>query len=457
MKSDLQRILVLSVWLLGATANAQFTVETLLHSFQAGFNDGASPYSSVIRGTDGRLYGTTWGGGANAAGTVFMLDPTGGGYTILHQFTNSTDGSTPFSRLVQGTDGFLYGTTYYGGTADAGTIFKLNTNGAGYSVLYSFTNHPDGANPRGGLIQGKDGGFYGTTYGGGGSNLGTVFRINGDGSGYSVLYSFRGFPDAETPFAALIQGLDGALYGTTFAGGTNVIGTVFTLRTNGSSYAILHHFGQPHDGFSYEAELLQGSDGALYGTTVSGGSNGFGTVFKLNTDGSGYTTLHHFTNSPDGANSYAGLVQGLDGALYGTTDWGGSTNAGTLFRLNPDGGNYSVIHHFSAVAPDGSHPFAALTGGNGLFYGTTLQGGGTFAFGTVFRLALVPGLHLGWNAQGAAISLTGVPGQACLLLGSTNFTDWEVLTSLTLTNGAAYFSESGAKNLPARFYRAQVR
>src|SRR5262249_45614449 len=146
------------------TAHAQSPSETVLHQFNPAQNDGASPYSGLFLGADGALYGTTWDGGTNAQGTVFRIGKDGSGYTILHHFGAGNDGSTTFAGPVQANDGMLYGTTYNGGKNDFGTIFKLNTNGSAYSVLYSFTNAPDGANPRGPLIQGLDGALYGTTY-----------------------------------------------------------------------------------------------------------------------------------------------------------------------------------------------------------------------------------------------------------------------------------------------------
>lgn len=306
-----------------ATSWAQSCGELVLHSFNPGVYDGASPYGSLIQGQDGALYGLTWGGGSKASGTVFRMNADATGYSVLYSFTNSPDGSAPDSGLAQGSDGVLYGTTYYGGANHAGTVFKLNTNGTGYAVLYSFTNSPDGAYPYAGLLQGRDGALYGTTYGGGASNLGTVFRINTDGSGYSRLHDFGNSPDGSTPFAGLVQGEDGMLYGTTSAGGVSLLGTVFAINTNGSGYSILHHFaGFSGDGGAPKAGVIQGADGALYGTTVMSGTAGDGTVFKVNTDGSGFMLLHSFTNSPDGSNPYGGLVQGGDGALYGTTTWG---------------------------------------------------------------------------------------------------------------------------------------
>src|SRR5262249_10353216 len=171
-----------------------------------------------------------------------------------------------------------------------------------------------GSNPQGNLIQGGDGALYGTTYAGGGSGHGTVFRVNPDGTGYAAIHSFS-YSDGSQPYAGLIQGNDGALYGTTAQGGSIGNGTVFRINPDGSGYAVLHSFAFGADGANPYAGLIQGSDGALYGTTMGGGASGNGTVFKVNLDGSGYAVLRSFTGG-DGAHPYAGLIQGNDGALY---------------------------------------------------------------------------------------------------------------------------------------------
>lgn len=445
--------------LLSFTAGAQPISESVLYQFRAGQDDGGSPYSSVILGKEGVLYGTTWSGGTNASGVVFKMDVNGGSFTILHHFGAQNDGSSPFAPVVQADDGLLYGTTYYGGTNSNGTIYRLNPSTLDYSVLYRFTNSPDGANPYAGLIQGLDGALYGTTYGGG-SNQGTVFKINLDGSGYSILHAFtNNFPintDGQIPYGGLVQASNGMLYGTTLQGGTNLLGTVFGLNTNGGGYSLLHHFGGSTNAGTLQSGLLLGDGGWLYGTTVSGGVKGYGTVFALNTNGS-FATLRSFTNSPDGANGYAGLALGCDSLLYGTTTWGGVSNAGTVFRMATNGANYSIVHHFSGVRGDGSHPYSGLTAAtNGLLYGMTLQGG-TNGFGTVFRLALLPAITMTiTNHSSPVITVTGFPGQPCSIQASSNLINWDTVSTLSLTNGRASWSDGAAANFTARFYRTLV-
>jgi uncharacterized repeat protein (TIGR03803 family) len=277
-----------------------------------------------------------------------------------YQVIKFLDGVDP-TALIEGKDGNLYGTLSAGGRKGEGVVFKLNKDGSGYTVLHSFTgyeNGEDGSSPQG-LAEGSDGALYGTTRIGGRPSgdlyplgSGTVFKVNKDGSGYRVLHCFPGLSgDGVAPWAGLVEGRDGALYGTTLEGGAKSAGTVFKLSKDGGGYRVLHSlFASQTDGFKPMAGLLAGSDGALYGMTDGGGSgNGRnGTVFKLNPDGSGYTILHSFPDKPgDGRMPRSSLLEGRDGALYGTTQSGGSKDAGTVFKLKKDGSGYRILHTFS--------------------------------------------------------------------------------------------------------------
>ena len=272
----------------------------------------AFPNSSLVQGSDGALYGTTH---YPLSGAVFKLNPDGTGFSILLSSDSTVRGPV---GLVQGADGFLYLTCSGGGAHGAGAVFKLNPDGTGNTLLYSFGNSAkDGAIPEAPLVQGYGGGFYGTTFAGGNSNLGTIFRLNSDGTGYSLLHSFGSATnDALSPQTALVQGRDGGLYGTTRLGGTSNFGTVFRVNTNGSDYSVLHSFaGSPLDGTWPEVGLVAGDDGALYGATTYGGSSNAGTAFRLNTNGTAYRVLHNFDYSPASALFGGYLVQGPDGGL----------------------------------------------------------------------------------------------------------------------------------------------
>ena len=242
---------------------------------------------------------------------------TNGALTSLYSFTGGNDGANPQAGLVQGSDGYFYGTTVRRRHERRyGTVFKISTNGA-LTSLYSFTGGNDGANPDAGLVQGSDGNFYGTTYGGGTNGYGTVFKISTNGA-LTSLYSFTGGNDGANPNAGLVQGSDGNFYGTTYSGGTNSYGTVFKISTNGALTS-LYSFTGGNDGANPDAGLVQGSDGNFYGTTAARRhETADGTVFKISTNGA-LTSLYSFTGGNDGANPQAGLVQGSDGNFYGTT------------------------------------------------------------------------------------------------------------------------------------------
>jgi uncharacterized repeat protein (TIGR03803 family) len=362
-------------------------VLTTLYSFSG--DDGASPPEGLVQGSDGNFYGTTQYGGTNGLGTVFRIS-TNGALTSLYSFTGTNDGANPTAGLLQGRDGYFYGTTYYGGTNNSGTVFKISTNGA-LTSLYSFTHGTDGEYPFLGLVQGSDGNFYGTTSGGGSTggeypfSPGTVFKIGSNGV-LTTLYSFTGGNDGANPYAVLVQGSDGNFYGTTEYGGTNGVGTVFKMSANGALTS-LYSFTGTNDGANPVRGLVQGSDGNFYGTTQNGGTNGWGTVFKITTNGA-VTTLYSFAGGNDGANPEAVLVQGSDGNLYGTTQNGGTNGWGTVFKITTNGALTS-LYSFTG-GNDGAYPHGLVQGNDGNFYGMTVDGG-LGGVGTVLRLTMLPG------------------------------------------------------------------
>ena len=197
----------------------------------------------------------------------------------MHAFAKTgSDGEIPYAGLIQGGDGNFYGTTYFGGASNLGAVFKVTPSGT-ETLLYSFAGGSDGQHPYAGVIQGSDGNFYGTTYQGGAGGYGTVFEITPSGT-ETVLYAFAGGSDGANPEAGVIQGSDGNFYGNTLQGGANGLGTVFKI-TPGGTETILHAFAGSSDGANPGANLVQGSDGNLYRSTGAGGSGGFGTFFKV--------------------------------------------------------------------------------------------------------------------------------------------------------------------------------
>ena len=338
------------------------------------YDNGSGPNSCLAQGPDGAFYGVAPSGGDNNYGTVFRT--TGDGMlTALMSFAND-EGSAPATGVVQGGDGALYGTTYSGGDTGYGTVFRVMTDGA-LTTLASFEDY-NGAYPAASLTPCGDGTFYGTTYDGGDYGAGSVFQVTTNGD-LTTLVSFD-YDNGRYPQAGLVLGSDGAFYGTTAYGGTNDSGTVFQVTTNGDLSWIASFAGT--NGVYPRAPLLLGSDGAYYGTTESGGARNYGTVFRVTTNGT-LTTLVSFA-STNGAYPAAALVWGNDRALYGTTQAGGVDDCGTVFKVTTNGA-LTTLWSFEYY-DSGDRPAAALVlGSDGAFYGTTQQGG-ISDYGTVFRL-----------------------------------------------------------------------
>ena len=367
--------------------NPPGTSLTSLRSFSGGTTP-FNPHAGVIQGTDGNLYGTTLNGGSGVYGTAFRLYPSGSYYYyyVLHAFTNGVDGATPLAGLIQASDGNLYGASLHGVGASFGTLFRMNSIGA-LTPLHGFGGGADGGNPLASLVQGSDGNLYGTASTGGSNDMGTVFSLSTNGL-FAPLWSFNS-TNGSYPAAALMQGSDGKLYGTTAAGGSNDFGTVFSLSTNGI-FTSLVSFDNTRGAYPSNG-LVQAIDGAFYGTAAGGGTNGgWGTVFRLTADGT-LSALHSF-NHEDGAYPVGGLVQATDGNLYGTTSQGGLGGQGTVFQITTNGVLTTLIW-FNGT--NGANPQGALIQArDGSFYGTAefgrtgYNGASGSGDGLVFRLSL---------------------------------------------------------------------
>jgi uncharacterized repeat protein (TIGR03803 family) len=364
----------------------------LLALLAFGLSSGASPEQLRLRGARGA-----------------KASPS---YTILYRFQGRRDGDFPFA-LVTDKSGAFYGTTFSGGdisrpqkcgATGCGTVFKLTPVGSSYveSILYRFKSGTDGSYPNGSLVIDKNGALLGTTESGGGaSGYGTVYKLTPTGRRYteSIVYRFQYGADGAFPFAALLVGRDGVLYGTTNGGGANSAcptgcGTVFELTPSGSGYAekVLYRFQGGSDGMRPQSALIADGSGALYGTTPIGGStvckDGCGTAFRLTHTATGYseTVIYRFQGRGDGAHPYSGLIADGSGALYGTTDVGGYGN-GTVYELAPSGSSYTriILHDFKGGS-DGIFPTAGLVMVGGALYGATYAGGNV-DWGTVYKVA----------------------------------------------------------------------
>ncbi len=389
--NSLRTVAVIAVFALAAPARGQWNEQTL-ESFRNLSPTGDSPQGHLIQGQDGALYGLTSAGGNNNGGTVFKVNVDGSGFTVLHAFLWLQEGGFPRGGLLQTTNGTLYGTTYSSGIHGGGTLFKINPDGSQFTILHSFgTDAKDGSYTFSGVSQGRDGNLYGTTTHGGTNNQGTIYKFNPVGGAYTVIHTFAtndGY--GLSPDAGVIQGSDGLLYGTTPQAGPNGSGTLYRLHPDGSGYTVIHTFGVDQDARVPYCSLIQGADGALYGTSWSGGATYNGTVFKLNLDGTDFTILYSFDDMTDPETPQAGLVQGVEGNLYGTGYGGGSSGGGAVFELSTNGSAFAVLHDFTEDNKGGNSPDAPLIQGkDGALYGTTLFGG-TSGNGTVFRLAPSP-------------------------------------------------------------------
>jgi uncharacterized repeat protein (TIGR03803 family) len=285
-------------------------------------------------------------------------------FTNLYNFSGGGDGANPKAALIS-SGSKLYGTTYAGGSG-AGTVFVVNIDGTGFTTLYGFSGS-DGANPHGALLWSSNI-LYGTTYVGGVNNTGTVFSIMTDGTGFTNLYTFNGGSDGANPQGSLVWSSN-KLYGTTYAGN----GTVFVINADGSGFATLHSFTGSDGAGPYGMVL---SSKSLYGVTQFGAS-GNGTVFRVSTDGTGFTNLHNFTPTASNINNDGAQPNGLmlfGNRLYGTAGGGGTFGYGTAFALNTDGTAFAVLHNFTGS--DGRLPVSPLLLSGSTLYGVDplLQG-----------------------------------------------------------------------------------
>lgn len=300
---------------------------TVLYSF--GGADGAEPWAGLLRDDKGNLYGTTNQGGDAGKGTAFKLSPQGTLKT-LHSFAGGRDGANPFGDLISDDARNLFGTASHGGKRDLGTVFKINRKGR-ETALHKF-NGADGAHPLAGLIRDDAANLYGTTNEGGDFGLGTVFRIAANGT-FTVLHSFGGTGDGAYPEAKLTLDNSGNLYGTTYEGGSSNEGTVFKVAPDGSEL-VLHAFGSPSGGYNPSGgQLFLDPQGDIYGVAEAGGDDSYGAVFKLTPDGA-ETVLYSFKGNGDGSCPYGGLITDGEGLLYGTTYTCSTSYYGTVFQIH---------------------------------------------------------------------------------------------------------------------------
>lgn len=372
---------LLLIFSLKLDARAEHVV---LHSFEYEA-DYPAPQGNLTLGPGDILYGVTRSGGSSGLGTIYSMNKDGSDFTTIHEFS-VLEGIYPNGSLILDS-GTLYGTANQGGDEFydpyAGTVFKVGTDGGGFDVLHTFSGGVGGVYPEGGLALGSGSTLYGTTANGGTSNSGILYSITESGS-FTKLLDFSGtsglYPGSY-PRGTLAIGSDGTLYGTTFYGGTNDLGAVYSRKADGTFTALYEFSGT--DGSFPNGTLTLGPDGTLYGGTYQGGTKS-GTIFSIDAEGN-FTTLHNFLGDIEAGGSDGGTPsQGLllyDGRLYGMTIYGGTTNLGTIWSMNTDGSDYKIQHTFTGYPDDGANPqFGFILGS---LYGTTRLGG-EYDSGTLF-------------------------------------------------------------------------
>jgi len=389
--------LVVAVLVLVAGSSIAAHAQTYKDIYNAtGGNQVQNPVGAIAQGRDGNLYGASSTGGT-FYGAIFKFTPAGKTKVI------NDIGYFPDGGLTLGTDGFLYGVDSDGGISGncgesaCGQVYKLTSAGK-VTILHDFTNEGDGESPQSAPIEATNGLFYGT------SNS-TVYSVTSNGV-FSTLHNFTG-SDGSDPSGGLLQGSDGNLYGDTVSGGSNGDGVIYKISPAGG-FSVLHNFTGAPDGAGAYSPLIQANDGNFYGVTIAGGSF-YGIVFQLTPNGK-YTVLHTFSNGPnDGAAPSASLMQATDGKLYGVTSGGGTSGDGTIFSITTDGA-YSVIYNFlTATGYQPSSPLKQNT--NGLLYGETYYGGPSNC-GTFYSLdlGLSPFINL-MTTSGTELSKVEIFGQ----------------------------------------------
>jgi uncharacterized repeat protein (TIGR03803 family) len=383
-----------------STASAAAPAYRLLYSFDSTqYHLPSLPNAGVIAGPDGALYGMSEVGGKYDRGAAYALNPADDAETVLYAFgvPDANDGRTLKDALVRDSAGNLYGVTLGGGKHGLGTVFKIDATTHSLTVLHDFAGGADdGALPDGPLLLDPQGKLFGTTLNGGPNDTGTVFEISPGGVA-TMLYGFgpNSGSGPRKPIGDLALDSAGHLYGTTRLGGSHDLGTVYKLTpgtgTSAASVTTLTSFAGGNDGsFPMSGVTLDATQQMLYGTTVSGGSTDNGTVFACPVAGGAARVVYAFQGPEHGDGSYPRGRLAIDdaGMLYGTTNFGGTDNLGTVFTVDPFKGSESVLHNFGGRKQnDGYWPVSGvIIDAAGELVGTTRRGGYDEFGGTIYAL-----------------------------------------------------------------------
>lgn len=355
----------------GGTTNAGAIVRleadgsnmTIIHNYNN--QTGGLPTGNILQASNGDLYGTTRSGG-DGGGTIFKVKPDGSDFTTLHELSSAMDGYVPVGGVTEAANGKLYGMTGSAGFFNYGSIFSINKDGSNFNVIFRFNdNDPlkSGYSPQGDLVQGTDGYLYGTLSSGGDQAKGVLFKILPDGSNFTKVVVFDGTTKGSNPVASLLIGSNGKIYGVTLTGGANNQGCLYVVDNDGSNFARLFDFNGTATGGAPACKLTEGGDGLLYGMTTSGGTNNLGAIFKIGKDGTGFQKIADF-NSSAATPLYGPLVEAQSGKFIGMTSSGGARNGGAIFSVT-SGGSFTVIKDFPQVE---SWPITLITDPLGEFY-----------------------------------------------------------------------------------------
>jgi RHS repeat-associated protein len=346
---------------------------------------------------------TTANGGLNSGGCIIKVNTDGSGYAKLYDFPSNAGNN---SQVIL-SDGVLYGTTLTGGTSNNGCIFKINTDGTGYTTLLNFAGTSNGSQPVGEFVLSGNI-LYGVTSLGGTNNCGTIYKINTDGTGYAKLLDFSSTANGKSPTGSLTL-LNGVLYGMTTLGGTNNLGTIFKINADGTLYTKLLDFSGTANGSTPYGSLIQ-SGGILYGMTSKGGTSSKGCIFKININGTGYTKMFDFSGVSNGSTPTGSLTL-VNNVLYGMTHDGGTVSQGCIFKIGTTGTGFTTL--FNLYSSNGYYPYGSFTLSNGFLYGMTYQGGAN-NYGCILRYQIpgYPQATIDRNAQFCAGKASG-PSITC--------------------------------------------
>jgi len=443
-------------------------------------SDGCYPSGGLLL-SGNTLYGVAGGGGVSGTGTVYSVNTDGSDFTVLHAFSAPTQTVNIFSSRFYNSDGgspsgnlilsgnTLYGTAATGGTSGFGTLFAINTDGTDFTNLHTFIG-PDGNAPVAGLILSSNI-LYGVTSAGGSSNSGTVFAINTDGTGFTNLHNFTRTSDGAGPSATLLL-LGGTLYGVASSGGSSSNGTIFAINTDGTGFTNLHNFTGGNNGHTPECTLLL-SGNTLYGTAEAAGLQGVGTVFAMNTNGTGFTNIYNnpgFFGETDGAvQPFSGLIL-LGGTFFGTATAGGAGGEfsdGYVYSLKTNGTGFTITYDFPYNYYQNNGYISSLILSNYTLYGTTQLSGNpgrdtngmSLGVGSVYSISFMPQLKiaqyksnivLSWPTNMSVVDTSWLNLQCATNLGSS--TVWSAVSPApSIVNGQ--YTVTNAISGSQMFYR----